>query len=166
MEDSTPSSSAIIGTPTTTTVLSIDGSESGGQEQQQQLQSTFVTTGGDGTAVFAYTNDAPPGLKEMFINSTDTLRHRTLNQRIPKEWNDKPPLFEVKASSQKSTTMQQLRPFTNLWNRRQQQGDTNQNNNNNNARLAEKEDPNLLKGVSCVVVLLSLVFSGGVDLSR
>ena len=76
-------------------------------------------------------NDAPPDLSEMFINSTDTLRKREINQKIPETWNDRPPLFDVITSKRQSF----------LW--RQPKEDT----------VTEQEDPNLLKGVS---IFLSL----------
>ena len=74
--------------------------------------------------------DLPPGLGEMFINSTDTLRHREINQKIPETWNDRPPLFAIGPPSQK-------RSF--LWRKPQSEEDV--------ARTVQ-EDPNLLKGVS------------------
>ena len=75
--------------------------------------------------------DLPPRLAEMFINSTDTLRHREINQKIPETWNDRPPLFEINESPKKSSF---------LW--------TAQNNQPAKENAAEQEDPNLLKGVS------------------
>jgi hypothetical protein len=71
--------------------------------------------------------DVPPGLTDMFINSSDSLRHRTINQKIPPTWNDRPPLFETKVPSR-------TRPY--LWRKPQEDN------------ITEKEDPNLLKGVS------------------
>ena len=55
----------------------------------------------------------------MFIISTDTLRGRKFDQKLPTEWRDKPPLFDV--------------PTNNRRGRRQDQ---------------KEEDPLLLKGVS------------------
>jgi hypothetical protein len=69
--------------------------------------------------------DAPPPLLQLFINSTDTLRRREIEQRIPTEWNDKPPLFFVRVT--------QRRRF---WRGPQEE------------KVTEDEDPNLLKGVS------------------
>lgn len=71
----------------------------------------------------------PPALMQMFINSTDTLRHRQINQKLNKAWNDRPPLFEVS------------RPTNRFWNRDQQQEQATKH-------VTEDEDPNLLKGVS------------------
>eukprot|EP00934_Nitzschia_sp_Nitz4_P002802 Nitzschia sp. Nitz4//scaffold530_size3649//1391//3416//NITZ4_009262-RA/size3649-augustus-gene-0.2-mRNA-1//-1//CDS//3329554111//2792//frame0 len=68
--------------------------------------------------------DAPPPLMSMFINSTDTLRRREINQRIPQEWSDSPPLFHVRVS--------QRRKF---WRGPQEEN------------VTEEEDPNLLKGM-------------------
>lgn len=104
----------------------------------------------------SFTDDyaaAPPGLKEMFINSTDTLRHRELDQTIPETWNDRPPLFDVPSSSSSSKNGPLLsRPF--LWRRfSPQQGD-------NNNRLAEQEGPNLLKGVSMIIEIENDVVVG------
>mmetsp|Transcript_13707 Transcript_13707/g.15253 ORF Transcript_13707/g.15253 Transcript_13707/m.15253 type:complete len:693 (+) Transcript_13707:100-2178(+) len=70
-------------------------------------------------------SDLPPDLSEMFINSTDTLRKREINQKIPETWNDRPPLFDVITSKRQSF----------LW--RQPKEDT----------VTEQEDPNLLKGM-------------------
>lgn len=74
-------------------------------------------------------NDAPPSLMQMFINSTDTLQHREIDQRIPSEWNDRVPLFFVKVP--------QRRRF---WRGPQEE------------KVSEDEDPNLLKGVSTISV--------------
>jgi hypothetical protein len=71
--------------------------------------------------------DVPPPLMQMFINSTDTLRQRQLEQRIPSEWNDRPPLFFVRLA--------QRRRF---WRGPQEE------------KVTEDEDPNLLKGVSLI----------------
>jgi hypothetical protein len=71
--------------------------------------------------------DRPPPLVSMFINSTDTLRHRQLDQKMIgfQAWNDKPPLFtQYKPKSQR------------FW---QAPVDT---------EISEQEDPTLLKGVS------------------
>ena len=78
--------------------------------------------------------DLPPGLSEMFINSTDTLRERTINQKIDSSWNDRPPLFEVNVQSR-------TRPY--LWRNPSLQ------------HVTETEDPSLLKGVSCACVCVT-----------
>jgi hypothetical protein len=70
-------------------------------------------------------SDIPPPLMDLFINSTDTLRRRQINQKMPATWNDKPPLFQI--------ATQQRRRF---WRAPQE------------AQVTEEEDPNLLKGVS------------------
>ncbi|MGK3740586.1 MAG: hypothetical protein ACI8RD_009671 [Bacillariaceae sp.] len=80
-------------------------------------------------------SDQPPGLSEMFINSTDTLRQREINQKIPETWNDRPPLFLVVSKRQSF-----------LW--RQPKEDT---------VITEQEDPNLLKGVSILFVYATLI---------
>ena len=80
--------------------------------------------------------DAPPGLNDMFINSSDSLRHRSINQKIPSTWNDKPPLFELNIPSRS-------RPY--LWRKPKED------------HVTEEEDPNLLKGVSCHVVYMFLL---------
>lgn len=69
--------------------------------------------------------NAPPPLTEMFITSSDTLRHRDIVQRIPPEWNDRPPLFHIR--------IPQRRRF---WRGPQEED------------VTEDENPNLLKGVS------------------
>jgi hypothetical protein len=79
-------------------------------------------------------SDQPPGLSEMFINSTDTLRQREINQKIPETWNDRPPLFLVVSKKQSF-----------LW---RQKEDTD---------ITEQEDPNLLKGVSILLVYATLI---------
>jgi hypothetical protein len=71
-----------------------------------------------------YDGDMPPALMDMFINSTDTLRRRQINQKMPETWNVRPPLFQV--------SRQQRQRF---WKAPQQQ------------QVTEDEDPNLLKGV-------------------
>ncbi|KAL3925481.1 MAG: hypothetical protein SGILL_000373 [Bacillariaceae sp.] len=70
--------------------------------------------------------DMPPSLMEMFINSTDSLRHRSINQKIPATWSDKPPLFEINVPSKSRTS---------FFGRPKQD------------RVTEDEDPNLLKGM-------------------
>jgi hypothetical protein len=45
--------------------------------------------------------DIPPPLMEMFINSTDTLRGRTVSQSMPPTWNDRPPLFSIESNTTK-----------------------------------------------------------------
>jgi hypothetical protein len=80
-------------------------------------------------------SDQPPGLSEMFINSTDTLRQREINQKIPETWNDRPPLFLVISKRQSGF----------LW---RQKEDT---------AITEQEDPNLLKGVSILFVYATLI---------
>jgi hypothetical protein len=75
--------------------------------------------------------DAPPSLMQMFINSTDALRHRGINQKIPPTWNDRPPLFEINVPSKR-------RPY--LWGKPAED------------HVTEQEDPNLLKGVSLMSV--------------
>ncbi|KAG7368358.1 TLD domain containing protein [Nitzschia inconspicua] len=80
----------------------------------------------DGSAAAVTSFDAPPGLTEMFINSTDSLRHRSINQKIPPSWNDHPPLFVINVPSR-------TRPY--LWRKPQED------------LVTEKEDPNLLKGM-------------------
>ena len=82
-------------------------------------------------------SDLPPGLSEMFINSTDTLRERTINQKIDKSWNDRPPLFEVNVQSR-------TRPY--LWRNPSLQ------------HVTEIEDPSLLKGVSLCVCVCVCVY--------
>ena len=77
-------------------------------------------------------SDLPPGLSEMFINSTDTLRSRELDQSIPTTWNDKPPLFYSGKPKRKSF----------LWRNEQPPPGT------QGANDLDQEDPNLLKGVS------------------
>eukprot|EP00980_Cylindrotheca_fusiformis_P017472 scaffold5466_cov90-Cylindrotheca_fusiformis.AAC.4 len=71
--------------------------------------------------------DRPPALLSMFINSTDTLRQRAIDQTMSSEWNDKPPLF---------TQYKPMRPR--FW---QAPVDT---------QVSEQEDPTLLKGVSMI----------------
>lgn len=66
----------------------------------------------------------PPPLTEMFIKSSDTLRHREVGQVIPPEWNDRPPLFHVRVP--------QRRRF---WRGPREED------------VTEDEDPNLLKGM-------------------
>lgn len=78
----------------------------------------------DAQSSAANDNDLPPGLREMFINSIDTLQKRQISQRIPDEWSDRPPLFYIR--------VQQRRRF---W-----QGPKEE-------QITEQEDPNLLKGV-------------------
>jgi hypothetical protein len=86
----------------------------------------------NGNAADFSQSDLPPGLSEMFINSTDTLRHREINQSIPNTWNDRPPLFY--------TGLPKRRTF--LWRKDPQSPQT------EGDKEAEQEDPNLLKGVS------------------
>lgn len=74
-------------------------------------------------------DDRPPSLLSMFINSTDTLRHRPLDQTMNEQWNDKPPLF---------TQYKAVRPR--FW---QSPVDT---------QVSEQEDPTLLKGVSACIM--------------
>ena len=89
---------------------------------------------GDGNAEETLSqSDLPPGLGEMFINSTDTLRHREINQKIPETWNDRPPLFAINPSSQRRTFLG--------WNRKASRSE-------DDLSPTEQEDPNLLKGVS------------------
>ena len=78
-------------------------------------------------------SDLPPGLSEMFINSTDTLRHREINQAIPNTWNDRPPLFFAGRPKRRNF----------LWNKEE-------NPEAENVDDTELENPNLLKGVSCL----------------
>ena len=70
-------------------------------------------------------DDRPPPLMDMFINSTDTLRKRQINQKMSHTWNDRPPLFQI--------SRPQRRRF---WGGPQEE------------QVTEDEDPNLLKGVS------------------
>ena len=77
--------------------------------------------------------DHPPGLSEMFINSTDTLRHREINQEIPNTWNDRPPLF--------FTSRPKRRNF--LWRKDNVSSEAEHVDD-----AEQEEDPNLLKGVS------------------
>jgi hypothetical protein len=97
-----------------------------------QSACSLTFTMADGNAADFSQSDLPPGLTEMFINSTDTLRQREINQSIPHTWNDRPPLFY--------TGLPKRRTF--LWRKDPQfpqaEGDNE----------AEQEDPNLLKGVS------------------
>ena len=86
-------------------------------------------------------SDLPPGLSEMFINSTDTLRHREINEAIPNTWNDRPPLFYVG---------RRRRDF--LWRRDRGSPEA------ENADDVKQEDPNLLKGVSNAENLVSFFF--------
>lgn len=72
----------------------------------------------------------PPGLSEMFINSSDSLRHREINQKVPETWNDRPPLFAVAPPAQR-------RGF--IWRKSQTTGSS--------ADKVYNEDPNLLKGM-------------------
>ena len=65
-------------------------------------------------------------LGEMFINSTDTLRARMIDQTIPNTWNDKPPLFRTQTTEKRR------------WGRIVSQPPP------------AEEDPLLLKGVSSV----------------
>ncbi|VEU39932.1 unnamed protein product [Pseudo-nitzschia multistriata] len=100
--------------------------------------------------------DLPPGLGEMFINSTDTLRHREINQKIPEAWNDRPPLFAIAPPAQR-------RGF--VW-RKQQPSPT-------EAEPGDScEDPNLLKGMirkgippslRCAVWLSNVIQSCRID---
>ena len=73
-----------------------------------------------------FDDDRPPSLMRMYINSTDTLRHRQIDQTIKTYpgWNDHPPLFR---------TLKQTRKH--FW---QASVDT---------EVSEQEDPLLLKGV-------------------
>mmetsp|Transcript_6995 Transcript_6995/g.17102 ORF Transcript_6995/g.17102 Transcript_6995/m.17102 type:complete len:689 (+) Transcript_6995:303-2369(+) len=80
---------------------------------------------------FVLDSDLPPGLSEMFINSTDTLWHREINQAIPNTWNDRPPLF--------FTGRPKRRNF--LW--RKDNGFPEAE----NVEPIERENPNLLKGM-------------------
>ena len=77
-------------------------------------------------------NDLPPPLTDMFINSTDTLQRRKINQKIPSTWNDHPPLFPVS------------KPQRRLFGRSQQQQQREQ-------AATKEEDPILLKGVSAII---------------
>ena len=70
-------------------------------------------------------SDRPPALSDMFINSIDTLRNRTINQKIPLTWNDKPPLLQVSTSKRQSF----------LWR-------------HSTEDIVQEEDQKLLKGVS------------------
>ena len=70
--------------------------------------------------------DMPPPLMNMFIVSTDTLRGRKFDQRLPTEWKDRPPLFDVKNTDKRR------------WRQQEQ----------------KEEDPILLKGVSMVKLFL------------
>jgi hypothetical protein len=78
-------------------------------------------------------NDAPPPLEQMFINSSDTLRRREINQKIPSEWNDRPPLLHVQVPQRRR-----------IWGR------------NQSKVLTEDEDRNLLKGVSMEALWVAL----------
>jgi hypothetical protein len=78
-------------------------------------------------------DDAHPSLMDMFINSTDTLQKRQINQKMPNTWNDRPPLFQI--------VPPQRRRF---WGRAQSLEEK--------AAPTEEEDPNLLKGVSTVML--------------
>jgi hypothetical protein len=83
-------------------------------------------------------SDTPPGLTDMFITSTDSLRHRTINQKLPPTWKDRPPLFPVNVPSSYSRL-----PY--LWRKPPPQDDP----------VSEKqEDPNLLKGVSLICIVI------------
>jgi hypothetical protein len=77
-------------------------------------------------------NEMPPNLMDMFINSTDTLRGRMINQSMPSTWNDHPPLFEVPDDRRRRRGTEQL-----------------------------EEDPVLLKGVSREENPLNLAHCGG-----
>jgi hypothetical protein len=77
-------------------------------------------------------SDIPPGLSEMFINSTDVLRNREINHAIPNTWNDRPPLFYVDRPKRKNF----------LWRKGPESPEA------ASANDTEEEDPNLLKGVS------------------
>lgn len=100
---------------------------------------------GAGTAA-ASTNDdddggddgGPPFLAEMFINSTDTLRHGQVVQKLHDGWNDRPPLFKPRVPPRRAAAV----AF--LWggNRSKEVEEA------TNAAEAGREDPNLLKGVS------------------
>jgi hypothetical protein len=85
----------------------------------------------------------PPGLTDMFITSTDSLRHRTINQKLPPTWKDRPPLFEMNIPSSYSR-------LPSLW-RKPPPPEENV--------TERQEDPNLLKGVSLYYcnTILSLV---------
>ena len=78
----------------------------------------------------------PPHLKEMFINSTDILYNHSsiMDQTIPYEWNDKPPLF--------SNLYPESRQKRGWFNR------LSGANNTNKPYSPEIAYPNLLKGVS------------------
>ena len=96
----------------------------------------------DGTYGADYSrSDVPPGLKEMFINSVDTLRHREINQSIPNTWNDRPPLFYVGTPGIR-------RSFS--WKKERDSA---------KASDTQQEDPNLLKGVSNVILYQTIKMS-------
>jgi hypothetical protein len=86
--------------------------------------------------------DTPPSLTDMFITSTDSLRQRTINQKIPPSWSDRPPLFAAKIPS----SFPRL-PY--LWRKPPPQEDP--------ISMPQEEDPNLLKGVSFYFILYCIV---------
>jgi hypothetical protein len=100
-------------------------------------------------------NDFHPGLDDMFINSTDTLRHRQIIQQIPETWNDRPPLFKIIPPSKMS-------PF--VWRASKPQP--------SKETVIDQEDPNLLKGMirkgippslRCAVWLSNIIQSSRFD---
>lgn len=85
--------------------------------------------------------DSPPAMESMFINSSDTLRHREIPQGMAYvEWNDRPPLFRRHRPERR-------RPF---WRGALQQQREDQQSIDGKQIVKEEEDenPNLLKGVS------------------
>ena len=85
--------------------------------------------------------DSPPAMESMFINSSDTLRHREIPQGMAYvEWNDRPPLFRRHRPERR-------RPF---WRGALQQPRDDQPSIDGKQHVKEEEDenPNLLKGVS------------------
>mmetsp|Transcript_27321 Transcript_27321/g.74738 ORF Transcript_27321/g.74738 Transcript_27321/m.74738 type:complete len:702 (+) Transcript_27321:258-2363(+) len=77
--------------------------------------------------------ELPPGLSEMFINSTDSLRHREINQKIPETWNERPPLFAPCPNSKR-------RGF--LWRKTTESAED-----EDSDEKEHTENPNLLKGM-------------------
>jgi len=81
-------------------------------------------------------SDIPPPIESMFINSTDTLKHSEISQKIPPEWNDRPPLFPCRRPERR-------RPFWMKGQPQHQHSDEKKNN-----KEEDEENPILLKGVS------------------
>lgn len=84
--------------------------------------------------------DLPPPMESMFINSVDTLWETEIPQRLPAEWNDRPPLFR-----QYHDRKEQQRRRLQFWKNHDE--DATEKEKELNQKLPE-ENPILLKGVS------------------